>query len=115
MAEGFIERVQKIEHAIGSLTGSLQVGSTLAPSLTHQDQKQALLNLSTELPSVRKMLTKDIFTANQNCLEAKVDENDYTVFTYDDLEFELEIAEEGLRKKIAFVDNQVGSIQREQC
>lgn len=40
-------------------------------------------------------------------MEAKVDENDYTVFTYEDLEFELEIAEEGLRKKITFVDNQV--------
>lgn len=37
-----------------------------------------------------------------------MEENDYTVLTWDDLEFELELAEAGIRKKIAFVENQVG-------
>lgn len=36
-----------------------------------------------------------------------MEENDYTVLTFDDLEFELELTEGGIRKKIAFVDNQV--------
>lgn len=89
--------MQKIEQVIGSLSGSLQ------------DQKQALLKLSDGLPTMRLALTRDIAAANQACLEAKVDENDYTVFTYDDLEFELEIAEEGMRKKLAFVENQMVS------
>ena len=40
-------------------------------------------------------------------MEAKVEENDYTVLTYDDLEFELELVEGGIRKKVAFVENQV--------
>lgn len=95
-AEQFIERVQMIEQSIGSLTGPLQ------------DQKQALVKLSEQLPSTRSTLTDEIGRVNQLCVEAKVDENDYTVFTYEDLEFELETAEEGLRKKITFVDNQVG-------
>jgi hypothetical protein len=56
---------------------------------------------------MRTFLVNDIDAVNQRCVEAKVDENDYTAFTYEDLEFELEIAEEGLRKKIAFVENQV--------
>ena len=41
------------------------------------------------------------------CQEAKIEENDYTVLTYDDLEYELELAEKAIRTKIAFVDNQV--------
>ena len=44
---------------------------------------------------------------NKACQEAKVEENDYTVLTIDDLEYELELAEAGIRKKIAFVENQV--------
>jgi hypothetical protein len=40
------------------------------------------------------------------CQEAKIEENDYTVLTYDDLEYELESAERGIRAKIAFVENQ---------
>ncbi|TXT04338.1 hypothetical protein VHUM_04105 [Vanrija humicola] len=97
LAQSFIERIQRVEQAIGSLGGPLQ------------DQKQALVKLSAELPDLRNILTHDIAAANQACVEAKVDENDYTVLTYDDLEFELEIAEEGMRKKIAFVDNQMVS------
>ena len=38
-----------------------------------------------------------------------MEENDYTVLTWDDLEFELELAEAGIRKKIAFVENQVST------
>lgn len=72
-----------------------------------QDQKKQLLLLSDHLPAMRTFLANDINAVNQRCVEAKVDENDYTAFTYEDLEFELEIAEEGLRKKIAFVENQV--------
>ena len=36
-----------------------------------------------------------------------MEENDYTVLTFDDLEHELELAEAEVRKKIAFVENQV--------
>ncbi|BEI86984.1 hypothetical protein CcaverHIS002_0703300 [Cutaneotrichosporon cavernicola] len=95
VAESFIERVQKVEQSIGSLSGALQ------------DQKKQLLLLSDHLPAMRTFLVNDIDEVNQRCAEAKVDENDYTAFTYEDLEFELEIAEEGLRKKIAFVENQM--------
>lgn len=70
-----------------------------------------LLRLAKELPALRQYLTNEIDAANQRCLEAKVDENDYTVFTYDDLEFELETTEDGLKKKLAFIDNQIVSAQ----
>jgi len=41
------------------------------------------------------------------CNSANVEENDYTVFTCQDLEFELELVVQSIAKKIAFIDNQV--------
>lgn len=99
VADGFVARLQRTEQVIGSLSGQLQ------------DQKGVLLRLAGELPALRAYLKGEIDAANQRCLEAKVDENDYTVFTYDDLEFELETTEDGLRKKLAFIDNQIVSAQ----
>ena len=58
------------------------------------------------MPALRTRLV-EVAAVNKSCLEAKVEENDYTVLTLDDLEYELELAEAGIRKKIAFVDNQV--------
>lgn len=63
--------------------------------------------LSEELPQLRVHLNNKIPEADQKCQEAKVEENDYTVLTFDDLEYELGLAEGNIRKKIAFVDNQV--------
>jgi hypothetical protein len=65
------------------------------------------MNLSEGTPMLRTMLAEEISSLNLSCQQAKVEENDYTVLTYDDLEYELELAEAGIRKKIAFVENQV--------
>ncbi|WWC96692.1 hypothetical protein V866_003564 [Kwoniella sp. B9012] len=98
-AEDFVLRLQEIEQAIGALRGSLP------------DQKQTLIKLSSSIPSLRSTLTTQISSLNNSCQEAKVEENDYTVLTYDDLEYELSLAEAGVKKKLAFVDNQLVSAQ----
>ncbi|WWD05463.1 hypothetical protein V865_003540 [Kwoniella europaea PYCC6329] len=98
-AEDFVLRLQEIEQAIGALRGSLP------------DQKQTLIRLSSTIPSLRTTLTTQISSLNNSCQEAKVEENDYTVLTYDDLEYELSLAEAGVKKKVAFVDNQLVSAQ----
>ena len=59
------------------------------------------------MPALKHRLL-EVEAVNQSCLEAKVEENDYTVLTLDDLEYELKLAEAGIRKKVAFVENQVG-------
>jgi len=80
-----------------------------------QDQKKTLQALSNTIPTLKSTLSTEIRACNDACLEAKVEENDYTVLTFDDLEFELELTEGGIRKKIAFVDNQVGSACESFC
>lgn len=47
-------------------------------------------------------------TSEGECNAANVEENDYTVFTCQDLQFELELVVQSIAKKIAFIDNQVG-------
>lgn len=57
-------------------------------------------------PALRDALSK-VAGAEAECVAANVDENDYTVFTCQDLEFELELVEQSITKKLAFIDNQV--------
>lgn len=66
------------------------------------------MKLSQIPPLLRKTLQGDVLAIHERCQEAKIEENDYTVLTYDDLEYELESAERGIKAKIAFVENQVG-------
>jgi hypothetical protein len=48
-----------------------------------------------------------VASAEKECTAANVEENDYTVFTCQDLQFELELVVQSIAKKIAFIDNQV--------
>jgi cofilin len=52
----------------------------------------------------------NVLSVEDECRAANVEENDYTVFTYQDLAFELELVMQAIGKKIAFIDNQVGRV-----
>jgi hypothetical protein len=43
----------------------------------------------------------------KECMSANIDENDHTVFACPDLQFELELLEQAIVKKISFLENQV--------
>lgn len=62
-------------------------------------------------PLLRRTLEGEISAINKRCQEAKIEENDYTVLTHDDLTYELELVERGIRAKISFVENQMISAQ----
>lgn len=61
--------------------------------------------LQTRMPILSDSLHA-VAAADSECLDANVDENDYTVFTLEDLRFELELLSQSITKKIAFIDNQ---------
>ena len=71
-----------------------------------QDQQQQVQQIQTRIPALSEILAK-VATAETECSAANVEENDYTVFTCQDLEFELELVVQSIAKKIAFIDNQV--------
>ena len=49
----------------------------------------------------------EVVRAEEECVAANVDENDYTIFTSQDLAFELELVVQNIVKKISFIENQV--------
>lgn len=49
---------------------------------------------------------------NDKCVEANTEENDYTVYTYDDLEHEFRLAFDAITKKKQFLENQIHAGER---
>jgi hypothetical protein len=41
------------------------------------------------------------------CQEAHIEENDYTIYTFDDLEYAFNLAKTSVEKKLDFIQNQV--------
>lgn len=53
---------------------------------------------------------QDITAAEQECIDANIEENDYTIFTRQDLEFELELVQDAVAKRMAFIENQESDV-----
>lgn len=49
----------------------------------------------------------DLHAASDACQAANVEENDYTIYTYDDMEYEFRLARETIQKKYKFIENQM--------
>lgn len=71
-----------------------------------EEQLEQVRKLQTRIPPFSETL-QVVAAADEECRAANVDENDYTVFTMEDLRFELELVTQSISKKIAFIDNQV--------
>lgn len=63
-------------------------------------------DLQTQIPDLSEALER-LERIDEECRAANVEENDYTIFTLQDLTFELELVISSVSKKIAFIDNQV--------
>ncbi|EMD40209.1 hypothetical protein CERSUDRAFT_151252 [Gelatoporia subvermispora B] len=96
LANGFEQRLRAISSELASISGPLE------------EQQNLVKGIQKRIPSLSEALG-EVARADEECLNAKIDENDYTVFTYQDLEFELELLAQSVTKKLAFIDNQIVS------
>ncbi|EJD50612.1 hypothetical protein AURDEDRAFT_143461 [Auricularia subglabra TFB-10046 SS5] len=96
LANQFEQQLRKISSELASLEGPLE------------DQQTSAKTIQTRLPPLTEQLAT-VKTAEDECAAANVEENDYTVFTHQDLEFELTLLTQNVSKKIAFIDNQIVS------
>ncbi|KAF7364966.1 putative actin cross-linking [Mycena venus] len=96
LANDFEQRLRVISSALTALEGPLEV------------QQQSVQEIQTRIPAISDAL-RQVAAAEAECNAANVEENDYTVFTCQDLEFELELVVQSIAKKIAFIDNQIVS------
>ncbi|OBZ68872.1 Alpha-actinin-like protein 1 [Grifola frondosa] len=96
LANDFEKRLRAISSELTAIEGPLE------------EQQQQVRNLQTRMPALSNSLSA-VVSAEDECHAANVDENDYTVFTCQDLHFELELVMQSISKKIAFIDNQIVS------
>ena len=84
--------------------------STLSTSLSGlegdvEDQLRLTQRLSGNLEPLDQYL--DIIAGiDRQCEEANIEENDFTTYTYDELEYELGLVKRGVSRKLAFLENQ---------
>jgi|SRR5882762_3288194 len=117
LANDFEQRLQVISSELTAIEGPLEVcnvqclsqniAQTAAISIfLPQSQQEQVRQIQTRIPALSDTLAA-VASAEADCNAANVEENDYTVFTCQDLEFELELVVQSIVKKIAFIDNQV--------
>ncbi|MCJ1361391.1 hypothetical protein MMC16_000491 [Acarospora aff. strigata] len=71
-----------------------------------EDQLRHVQRLNLNLPPLDAFLDS-IDTIDQQCQEANIEENDFTPYTYDELEYELGLVKSSVSKKLAFLENQM--------
>ncbi|OJA17199.1 hypothetical protein AZE42_00212 [Rhizopogon vesiculosus] len=96
LANDFSQRLHAISLELSGVAGPLE------------DQQDQVKEIQTRLPTLSEALAR-VAGAEQECAIANVEENDYTVFTCQDLEFELGLVTQSVAKKISFIDNQIVS------
>jgi len=96
LADGFRERLRAVALELSAVEGPLE------------EQQRQIESIQTRIPALSGALGT-VEAAEAECVAAKVEENDYTVFTCQDLEFELELVVQSIAKKISFIDNQIVS------
>jgi Ca2+-binding EF-hand superfamily protein len=71
-----------------------------------EDQLHHVRRLSDNLPPLDQYLER-IAAVDANCQEAKIEENDFTTYTYDELCYELSLVKSSVSKKLSFLENQM--------
>jgi Ca2+-binding EF-hand superfamily protein len=85
--------------------------STLSTSISGldgdlEDQLKHTRQLNNNLPPLNEYL-QIILKVDEDCMEANIEENDFTTYTYDELEYELGLVKSSVSKKLAFLENQL--------
>jgi len=96
LANDFERRLYGISSELAAVEGPLE------------EQKSQAEDLQSRIHDFPDMLSA-VRRAEEECEAANIDENDHTVFTAQDLEFELELVQQSIAKKLSFIDNQVVS------
>lgn len=96
VAGEFEQRLHSISRELANIEGPLES--------QHEQAKE----IQTRIPALSEALD-GVAAVEEECVAANVEENDYTIFTHQDLAFELELVVQNIAKKIAFINNQIVS------
>ncbi|KAK2750413.1 hypothetical protein FQN57_003893 [Myotisia sp. PD_48] len=71
-----------------------------------EDQLSHVQRLSQSLPPLDQFL-ETIADLDEQCVEANIEENDFTTYTFEELSYELGLVKSSVAKKLAFLENQM--------
>jgi len=103
-ANEFSLLLDTISLSITKFEGALEVHLTLI-ALT-KDQLQQVKHIKQGLAPIGQVLGH-LKKLDLRCQEAHIEENDYTIYSYDDLEYAFNLAKASVDKKLDFIQNQV--------
>lgn len=78
--------------------------TTLEGSL--EDQLETVSHLVEHLEPLQYVLA-ELLGASDACLAANIEENDYTIYSYEDMEYEFRLARDSIQRKHKFIENQI--------
>lgn len=96
VANSFGKKLTEISSSLSKVDGDLN------------GQLEQVRKLISEIPRLEERL-KEICAADQECLEANIEENDDTIYSYEDLQYDLDLTKHALNKKLIFIENQIVS------
>ena len=101
LRRNFADKANDLALAINTLSTSI---SGLEGEV--EQQLRQTQGLSSQLQPLDEYL-KVIVKLDEQCEEANIEENDFTTYTYDELEYELDLVKSAVSKKLAFLENQM--------
>ncbi|PVF98471.1 hypothetical protein CPB86DRAFT_806806 [Serendipita vermifera] len=96
LADSFEEQLRRFSSDLAAIEGPLE-------------SQQTQVNVMAEDLKPFSQLLEALAAAEKDCLDANVEENDYTIFSRQDLEFELELVQQAIAKRTLFIENQIVS------
>lgn len=101
LRKSFADKANDFALALNTLSTSI---SALEGEV--EDQLEHTKRISESLEPLESYL-QIIASIDDQCVEANIEENDYTTYTYDELEYELGLVRSSMSKKLAFLENQM--------
>jgi len=101
LRQSFADKANDFALALNTLSTSL---SELEGDV--EDQLRHTRKISANLEPLDQFLSI-ISSIDQQCEEANIEENDFTTYSYDELEYELSLVRSSVSKKLAFLENQM--------
>lgn len=101
LRKSFADRANSLALALQTLSTSLTgLDGEVEDQLKHAQQlSQNLHPLEDYLAIIKRI--------DAQCAEANIEENDYTTYSYEELEYELGLVKSSVAKKLAFLENQM--------
>ena len=101
----FADLANGCEQALQRVSLDLAADALAAGDAEHQ--LAAVTRLHERVSRIASETLPQILRAEQDCESANVEESDFTVYTFEDLEFETRLVRDAVAKKKAFIENQV--------